>query len=95
VDDVRGGTFTVTSLGPLGVDFFTPILNPPQVAILGIGRVFSKLVLQSGSVEERQMLMLNLSFDHQAVDGAPAARFLQTVKRYLELPAALVVQSGL
>jgi pyruvate dehydrogenase E2 component (dihydrolipoamide acetyltransferase) len=93
-DDVQGGTFTVTSLGPLGVDFFTPILNPPQVAILGIGRVFTKLVLQNGRVEERQMLYLNLSFDHQAVDGAPAARFLQSVKRLLELPAALVVQAG-
>ena len=93
-EDVQGGTFTVTSLGPLGVDFFTPILNPPQVAILGIGRVFTRLVLQSGSVAERQMLYLNLSFDHQAVDGAPAARFLQSVKRFLELPAALVVQTG-
>jgi pyruvate dehydrogenase E2 component (dihydrolipoamide acetyltransferase) len=90
-DDVRDGTFTVTSLGPLGVDFFTPILNPPQVAILGIGRIFSKLTLESGRVEERQMLYLNLSFDHQAVDGAPAARFLQAIKRRLELPAALVV----
>ncbi len=93
-DDVRGGTFTVTSLGPLGVDFFTPILNPPQVAILGIGRIFPKLTLQQARVEERQMLYLNLSFDHQAVDGAPAARFLQAVKGLLELPAALVVDSG-
>jgi pyruvate dehydrogenase E2 component (dihydrolipoamide acetyltransferase) len=92
--DVQDGTFTVTSLGPLGVDFFTPILNPPQVAILGISRVFTRLVLQGGSVVERQMLYLNLSFDHQAVDGAPAARFLQSVKRFLELPAALVVQTG-
>jgi pyruvate dehydrogenase E2 component (dihydrolipoamide acetyltransferase) len=93
-DDVQGGTFTVTSLGPLGVDFFTPILNPPQVAILGIGRVFSKLTLQSGRVEERQAMYLNLSFDHQAVDGAPAARFLQCVKRYLELPIALMIPTG-
>jgi pyruvate dehydrogenase E2 component (dihydrolipoamide acetyltransferase) len=94
VDDLRGGTFTVTSLGPLGVDFFTPILNPPQVAILGIGRIFAKLTLQNARVEERQMLYLNLSFDHQAVDGAPAARFLQSVKRFLELPAGLVVETG-
>ena len=92
-DELRGGTFTVTSLGPLGVDFFTPILNPPQVAILGIGRVFNKLTLQNSTVVERQAMYLNLSFDHQAVDGAPAARFLQSVKRFLELPAALVVQS--
>ncbi|HEY2595937.1 MAG TPA: dihydrolipoamide acetyltransferase family protein [Chloroflexota bacterium] len=94
LDDLRDGTFTVTSLGPLGVDFFTPILNPPQVAILGIGRIFTKLTLQNARVEERQMLYLNLSFDHQAVDGAPAARFLQTVKRLLELPAGLVVETG-
>jgi pyruvate dehydrogenase E2 component (dihydrolipoamide acetyltransferase) len=93
-EDVQGATFTVTSLGPLGVDFFTPILNPPQVAILGIGRVFKKLVLETGSVAERQMLYLNLSFDHQVVDGAPAARFLQSVKRFLELPAALLVPTG-
>jgi pyruvate dehydrogenase E2 component (dihydrolipoamide acetyltransferase) len=92
-DDARGGTFTVTSLGPQGVDFFTPILNPPQVAILGIGRVFPKLRLQHATVEEREMLYLNLSFDHQAVDGAPAARFLQSVKRFLELPAALLVDT--
>jgi pyruvate dehydrogenase E2 component (dihydrolipoamide acetyltransferase) len=94
VDDLQGATFTVTSLGPLGVDFFTPILNPPQVAILGIGRIFAKLTLQNARVEERQVLYLNLSFDHQAVDGAPAARFLQSVKRLLELPAGLVVETG-
>jgi pyruvate dehydrogenase E2 component (dihydrolipoamide acetyltransferase) len=82
---VGNGTFTVTSLGALGVDFFTPILNPPQVAILGIGRVFSR-------AEGRQSMYLNLSFDHQVIDGAPAARFLQTVKRYLELPAALMIE---
>ena len=82
-DELQGGTFTVTSLGALGVDFFTPIINPPQVAIIGIGRV-----------TPRQSMYLNLSFDHQVVDGAPAARFLQSVKRYLELPAALVVQTN-
>lgn len=91
VDDLSGGTFTVTSLGPLGVDFFTPILNPPQVGILGVGRVFGRLVMQSGQIVERQFMYLNLSFDHQAIDGAPAARFLQSVKRFLELPAALVI----
>jgi pyruvate dehydrogenase E2 component (dihydrolipoamide acetyltransferase) len=89
--DIHGGTFTVTSLGPLGVDFFTPILNPPQVAILGIGRLFTKLALVHGRVEERQAMYLNLTFDHQAVDGAPAARFLRSVKEVLELPAALLI----
>ena len=92
VDDVSGGTFTVTSLGPLGVDFFTPILNPPQVAILGVGRVFSRVIMDAGQVVDRQFMYLNLSFDHQAVDGAPAARFLQSVKKCLELPASLVIE---
>jgi len=94
VDDLSGGTFTVTSLGPLGVDFFTPIVNPPQVGILGIGRVFERVVMHAGQVAQRQFMYLNLSFDHQAVDGAPAARFLQSVKRFLELPAALVVSTS-
>jgi pyruvate dehydrogenase E2 component (dihydrolipoamide acetyltransferase) len=93
-EDVRGGTFTVTSLGPLGVDFFTPIINPPQVAILGVGRIFTKVALEDGRATERQSLYLNLSFDHQVVDGAPAARYLQSVKRFLELPVALVVEAS-
>jgi pyruvate dehydrogenase E2 component (dihydrolipoamide acetyltransferase) len=91
LQDLQGGTFTVTNLGHLGIDFFTPIVNPPQVGILGIGRVFTKLALHDGKVEERSALYLNLSFDHRAVDGAPAARFLGEVKRLLELPAALIV----
>ncbi|MDE3076634.1 MAG: 2-oxo acid dehydrogenase subunit E2 [Chloroflexota bacterium] len=90
-DDLQGGTFTVTSLGALGIDVFTPIVNPPQVAILGIGRVFSKLALKGDKVEERSAMYLSLSFDHRALDGAPAARFLNAVKRCLELPAALLV----
>jgi pyruvate dehydrogenase E2 component (dihydrolipoamide acetyltransferase) len=94
VDDLNGGTFTITSLGPLGVDFFTPILNPPQVGILGVGRVFERVVMHAGQVAQRQFMYLNLSFDHQAVDGAPAARFLQSVKGLLELPAALVMSTG-
>jgi pyruvate dehydrogenase E2 component (dihydrolipoamide acetyltransferase) len=91
LDLLQGGTFTVTTLGALGVDFFTPIINPPQVAIVGIGRLFTKVVLQDGRPEERQSMYLNLSFDHQVVDGAPAARFLQRVKRALELPAELLL----
>jgi pyruvate dehydrogenase E2 component (dihydrolipoamide acetyltransferase) len=89
-DDLHGGTFTVTTLGALGIDFFTPIVNPPQVAIIGIGRVFPQLALVNGQVEQRQAMYLNLSFDHRAVDGAPAARFLNRVKELLELPVALL-----
>jgi pyruvate dehydrogenase E2 component (dihydrolipoamide acetyltransferase) len=88
--ELQGGTFTVTTLGQLGVDFFTPIINPPQVAILGIGRVFDKLVMVDREVTQRSAMYLNLSFDHRVIDGAPAARFLNTVKRLLELPVALV-----
>jgi pyruvate dehydrogenase E2 component (dihydrolipoamide acetyltransferase) len=73
------------------VDFFTPIINPPQVAILGIGRIFDKLVPHGERPVERQSMYLNLSFDHQVMDGAPAARFLQSVKRALELPAGLLL----
>ena len=89
-DELHGGTFTVTSLGALGIDFFTPIVNPPQVAILGIGRVFPVLALAGDRIEQRSALYLNLSFDHRALDGAPAARFLNRVKALLELPVGLL-----
>jgi pyruvate/2-oxoglutarate dehydrogenase complex dihydrolipoamide acyltransferase (E2) component len=89
-DALQGGTFTMTTLGALGIDFFTPIVNPPQVAIIGIGRVFPWLTLVGGQVEQRQAIYLNLSFDHRAVDGAPAARFLNRVKELLELPVGLL-----
>jgi pyruvate dehydrogenase E2 component (dihydrolipoamide acetyltransferase) len=89
-DALHGGTFTVTTLGGLGIDFFTPIVNPPQVAIIGIGRVFPQLALVVGQVVERQAMYLNLSFDHRALDGAPAARCLNRVKELLELPVGLL-----
>lgn len=91
LDDLQGATFTVTNLGSLGVDVFTPIVNTPQVAILGIGRVFARVALEQQQPVERQAMVLSLSFDHQAMDGAPAARYLQAVKRLLELPAGLVL----
>ncbi len=89
-DDLHGGTFTVTTLGALGIDFFTPIVNPPQVAIIGIGRVFPILALDAGQIVERWALYLNLSFDHRALDGAPAARFLNRVKALLAVPVGLL-----
>lgn len=89
-DDLQGGTFTITNMGALGIDVFTPIINPPQVAILGVGRTFPKLVLVEGEVKETSAMYLSLSFDHRAIDGAPAARFLNAVKRQLELPVSLV-----
>lgn len=90
-DDLSGGTFTVTNLGPYGVDSFTPIINPPQCAILGVGRIAEKVVLREGRAEAVPVMKLCLSFDHRAVDGAPAAEFLGDVKGYLERPYRLLV----
>jgi len=77
LDEVEGGTFTISNLGSFGADAFTPIVNPPQCAILGVGRIVDKPVAVDGLVEVRPTLWLSLTFDHRIVDGAPAARFLQ------------------
>lgn len=82
-DDLSGGTFTVTNLGSLGVESFTPILNPPQVAILGVGGVVLKPVEVDGAVEFLPHLSLSLTINHQVVDGAPGARFLQALAQGL------------
>jgi len=88
-DDMNGGTFTITNLGMYEIDAFTPIINLPQCAILGVGRIVPKQVVidvEAEKVAIRQMMFLSLTFDHRLVDGAPAARFLQTVKRFIEQP---------
>ncbi len=77
LDEIEGGSFTISNLGSFGADAFTPIVNPPQCAILGVGRIVDKPAAVSGRVEIRPMLWLSLTFDHRIVDGAPAARFLQ------------------
>jgi pyruvate dehydrogenase E2 component (dihydrolipoamide acetyltransferase) len=82
--DLRGGTVTVSNLGPLGVDGFTPIINPPQVAILGVNRVQERARPAEGGVAFRETLPLDLSFDHRVVDGADAARFLGTLAERVE-----------
>ena len=79
VDEVTGGTFTITNLGMYGIDGFTPILQTPQVAILGIGRIVEKPVVHAGQIVPRAMMTLSLTFDHRVVDGAPAAVFLRQV----------------
>jgi pyruvate dehydrogenase E2 component (dihydrolipoamide acetyltransferase) len=91
VDEVTGSTFTVTNLGMYGVDIFTPIINPPEVAILGVGRIVEKPSFQQGQVVPRAMMHLSLTFDHRIVDGAPAAEFLRTVKELLENPYRLLL----
>jgi pyruvate dehydrogenase E2 component (dihydrolipoamide acetyltransferase) len=90
VDEVTGGTFTVTTLGMYDVDVFTPIVNPPQCAILGVGRVKEVPAFEGDRVVRRSVLNLSLSFDHRVVDGAPAAEFLRRVKHYLEDPHLLL-----
>jgi pyruvate dehydrogenase E2 component (dihydrolipoamide acetyltransferase) len=89
-DDLVGGTFTITNLGMYEIDGFTPIINPPQCAILGVGRILDKPVVRDSAVVVRKMMVLSLSFDHRLVDGAPAARFLQQVKRLVERPHLLL-----
>jgi pyruvate dehydrogenase E2 component (dihydrolipoamide acetyltransferase) len=85
-DELAGGTFTITNLGPLGVDAFTPIINPPQAAILGVGRIHPGPAVHQGELCVRQLMTLSLTFDHRIVDGAPAARFLRDVARLIEKP---------
>ena len=85
-EEISGGTFTITNLGANEIDGFTPIINPPQVGILGVGRVVEKPVIANGEVAKGETMYLSLTFDHRAIDGAPAAEFLQTVKRLLEDP---------
>jgi len=90
-DDLKGGTFTITNLGMFGVDAFMAIINPPQAAILAVGRIADRVVVADGRIEIRPVATLTLSFDHRIVDGAPAAQFLAYVKELLEEPARLLI----
>ena len=85
-EEISGGTFTITNLGANDIDGFTPIINPPQVGILGVGRVVEKPVIVNGEITKGETMYLSLTFDHRVIDGAPAAEFLQTIKRLLEDP---------
>lgn len=87
--EASGSTFSLTNLGMYGTGFFTPILNPPEVAILGIGRISDRLVLGDSGPEARQVISLSLTIDHQAVDGAVGAEFLRDLARRLAEPEAL------
>jgi pyruvate dehydrogenase E2 component (dihydrolipoamide acetyltransferase) len=94
VDEVTGGTFTVTNLGMYGIDAFTPIINPPEVAILGVGRIGEALAMRSGQVVSRASMVLSLTIDHRVVDGAPGALFVQTLVQLLEQPALIFAEGG-
>ena len=86
-DDLEDGTFTISNLGMFGVEQFVAVLNPPQAAILAVGATEDRAVAVAGEVVVRPMMTMTLTVDHRAVDGAPAAEFLQTVKTFLEDPA--------
>jgi len=90
-EDLAGGTFTLTNLGMFDIDAFTPLINLPQCAVLGMGRIRTKPVVYRGEICAREMMALSLTFDHRIVDGAPAARFLQQVKQLIEHPALLLL----
>jgi pyruvate dehydrogenase E2 component (dihydrolipoamide acetyltransferase) len=86
MDDLKCGTFTITNLGVYEIDAFSPLINPPECGILGVGRIHEKPVGLNGQIVLRSMMALSLSFDHRLVDGAPAARFLQRIKQFIEQP---------
>ena len=90
VDDVTGAGFTVTALSNYDIDVFTPIIDPPQVAILGLGRAIEKPVVVDGEIVVRSMMHLSVTFDHRALDGVPVAEFIRTLKAGLESPGELV-----
>ncbi len=89
LEELSRGTFTVTNLGAYGIDMFTPIINPPQSATLGIGRIVQKPWVMEDRIGIVSTMILSLTFDHRIIDGAPAAQFLFTIKQYIENPHML------
>ena len=91
-DELTGSTITITSLGPLGGIVTTPVINPPETAIVGVNRIVTRPVWREGAVVPRQIMNLSSSFDHRVVDGLVAAEFVQALRRALECPALLFVE---
>jgi 2-oxoglutarate dehydrogenase E2 component (dihydrolipoamide succinyltransferase) len=92
LEDMRGGTFTITNGGVFGSLMSTPILNPPQVAILGLHKIQDRVVPVNGQPAIRPMMYLALSYDHRIVDGREAVQFLVKVKEFIEDPANLLLE---
>jgi 2-oxoisovalerate dehydrogenase E2 component (dihydrolipoyl transacylase) len=90
-DELAGSTITITSLGPLGGIVTTPVINPPEVAIVGVNRIVERPVIHAQAIVRRKLMNLSSSFDHRVVDGAHAAEFVQALRGYLECPAMLFV----
>ncbi|HET7260705.1 MAG TPA: dihydrolipoamide acetyltransferase family protein [Casimicrobiaceae bacterium] len=93
-DELTGSTITVTSLGALGGIVSTPVINPPEVAVIGVNRIVERPVIRAGGIVARKTMNLSSSFDHRVVDGADAARFIQAVRARLEVPALLFLEAG-
>jgi 2-oxoisovalerate dehydrogenase E2 component (dihydrolipoyl transacylase) len=91
-DELSGSTITITSLGALGGIVSTPVINHPEVAIVGVNRIVDRPVIRNGGMVARKLMNLSSSFDHRVIDGMVAAEFIQTVRGYLECPAALFVE---
>ena len=92
LDELQGGTFTITSVGNIGGRFATPIINHPEVAILGVNQIHDRPMVIDGEVVARKMMYLSPSFDHRVIDGAVAARFVSFVKAILETPESLLLE---
>ncbi|MCU4795664.1 acetoin dehydrogenase complex dihydrolipoyllysine-residue acetyltransferase [Bacillus cereus] len=90
-DDMQGTTFTISNLGSFGIEYFTPVLNTPETGILGVGAIEYVPIYKGKKLKKGSMLPLSLTFDHRVLDGAPAAAFLRTIKRYLEEPVTILL----
>ncbi len=91
-DELTGSTITITSLGPLGGIVTTPVINRPEVAIIGTNRIVERPVIRDGAMVARKMMNLSSSFDHRVIDGQVAAKFVQAIRAYLETPATIFVE---
>ncbi len=91
-DDLSNGTFTITNLGFSGIEYFTPIIRPPESAILGIGAIRQEPIVKDGKVVPDKRVGLSLTFDHRIIDGAPASRFLKTIIEIIEEPMLMLVE---
>jgi pyruvate dehydrogenase E2 component (dihydrolipoamide acetyltransferase) len=93
LNEVQGSTFTITNVGGIGGMFATPIINYPEVAILGVHKITKRPVVKDNQIAVRDMTFISLSFDHRVLDGAMAAHFVNTIKQYLEDPKLLLLET--
>jgi len=91
VDEVTGSTFTITNLGAYGIDGFTPIINSPEAAIMGVGRIVERVVVHDDQIARRKMMVLSLTIDHRLIDGATGAEFMRSLKEMIQNPYRLLV----